>query len=223
MVRLPLLPLFLIASAALLPPARADVDLIIEPGFGSTENTGSTASVALDFGGSRFGSLLTITLRNTTPPEIGSRLTAVGLELPDFLADRPAIIKAEMNSYFDTLTFDDRMSPPWLNAEGGYDLVLSSDGNFLGGNPNGAPRAGEFARIILTLGETGFSPEELATAFEEFYDGVAQPFVIGRFQSVGPDGELSDKVAGAVPEPATLLLLALGAIVVARRRAQLAR
>lgn len=217
MMQLRALALCLIAYGAFLAPARANVDLIIEPSFGSTERTGSTASVAFDFGGSRFGNLLTITLRNTTPLELGSRLTAVGLELPDFLVDRPAIIKAEMDSYFDTLTFDHRISPGWLNAENGYDLVLSSDGDFLGGNPNGAPEAGEHARIILTLGETGFSPQQLAGKFEEFYDGAHQPFVIGRFQSVGHNGELSDKVAGGVPEPATLMLLAVGAIMATRR------
>jgi len=192
-------------------------ELFIDPTFGSTENTGSTAT--LTFGFSEHGSddLLTILIANTTPPKIGSKLTAVGLELPDWLIQPPSLLVAPGAVYFDLLTFNDSMAPGWLDAPGGYDLVITGEGNFLGGNPNGAPSAGARESVMLNLGDTGLTPEQLDLRFFEFFTDFDGRSVIGRFQSVGPHGQLSDKVGGGVPEPATIILLAIGGFAILRR------
>jgi PEP-CTERM motif len=207
---------FAVGVAALTTQTRA-FELIIDPSFGSTENTGSTATLTFEF--SEYGSddLLTILIANTTPPKIGSRLTAVGLELPDWLIQSPSLVVPQGTAYFDTLTFNDSMSPGWLDAPGGYDLVITSEGNFLGGNPNGAPTAGAQESVMLSLGDTGLTPQQLDMRFFDFFTDFTGRSVVGRFQSVGPNGQLSDKVGGSVPEPATVILLALGGLALLRR------
>lgn len=199
--------------------ARAgSVDLFIDPSFGSTEETGATALVSLAFSDAGLTQLMTVTMENSTPVEIGSRLTAVGFELPAGLAFAPSFAAEGRSDYFDVLTFAHSVSPPWLDAPGGFDLMITSDGNFLGGNPNGAPKAGEVQTVMLDLGDTGMSPGELEASFRTFYETELTHVAIGRFQSVGPNGEGSDKVAGRIPEPSTLVLLACGALSLSFRR-----
>lgn len=190
----------------------APIQLLIDPAFGSTENTGATARITLDFSESGLDDLLTLTLENTTPPAIGSSLTAIGLELPDLVASSPVFASGGTDAYFDTLTFDVSVSPPSLDAPNGYDLVLSSDGNFLGGSPLGAPIEGETRTVVLNLGDTGHTLADLADSFAVFYNAQPDPHLIARFQAVGLDGEDSDRVLGRVPEPATLLMLAVGGL-----------
>ncbi len=202
--------LLLIAGAGI--AEASPVELSIAPVFGSTENTGSTATITLAFSEQGLDDLMEVTLANTTDPVLGSKLTAAGIELPDVLSS--SITLATASSYFDQLTFDVNVSPGWIDAPGGYDLILSSDGNFQGGNPNGSPEAGQSQSVLLNLGDTGLSPAELETAFESFYADFDGNHAICRFQSVGPNGQLSDMV---VPEPATLVLLALGGWAVRRR------
>jgi hypothetical protein len=192
-------------------------ELFIDPSFGSTDNTGSTATLTFEFSEHGTDDLLKLIIMNTTSPKIGSKLTAVGLELPDWLIDPPSLVLGIGEAYFDTLTFNESVSPAWLDAPGGYDLVISSEGNFLGGNPNRAPTAGARESIMLSLGDTGLTPDQLEIRFFDFFTDFAGRSVIGRFQSVGPDGELSDKVGGGVPEPATIILLALGGLALLRR------
>jgi hypothetical protein len=183
----------------------------------STEHTGAGAAITLDFEETAAGSLLDIAIENATPVEIGSRLTAVGLELPDALTAVPVFAARTTGEYFDTLTFDHSVSPGWLDASGGYDLMITSDGDFLGGNPNGAPSAGEVQTVTLDLGQVGVGAGEIADMFSRFYMAHPGNYAIARFQAVGPNGSGSDKVTGIVPEPATITLLALGAIALRRR------
>ncbi len=193
-------------------------DLFIDPRFGSTENTGSTAKLTFDFSEHGDEDLLRILIENTTPLKIGSKLTAVGVELPDWLIQPPSLVPGVGTGYFGTLTFNDSVSPGWLDAPGGYDLMITSDGSFLGGNPHGAPTAGARESILLSLGDTGMTPNQLDMRFHDFYTEFDGRSAIGRFQAVGPNGERSDKVGGGVPEPASGVLLALGAIALLRPR-----
>lgn len=200
---------FLAASE---PAFAAGFDLFIDPSFGSTENTGSTSLVRFEFSEDQTTDVLTLTFTNTTPLSIGSRLTAVGLEVPKWLIDPLSATLIVTDDYFDTLTFDANVSPGWLDAPGGYDWMITAESEFLGGSPRGAPLAGESASVVLNLGNTALSPADLAIGFRLFYTSQTNRSVIGRFQSVGPNVELSDKVSGGVPEPGTLVLLCLGAV-----------
>jgi len=186
-------------------------ELFIDPNFGSTAHSGATATLTFEFSEHGTDDLLTIRIANTTPQKIGSQLTAVGLELPDWLIQPPSLVVAPGEVYFDTLTLNDSMEPWWLDAPGGYDLVISSEGNFLGGNPHGAPIAGAGESVTLRLGNTGLTPEQLDMRFFDFFDDFSGRFVVGRFQS------RADKVGGGVPEPATIVLLAIGGFVLLRR------
>jgi len=194
------------------------VTLLIDPGFGSTESTGATARITLSFYEVGADDWADVLIENTTPPAIGSKVTAVGFEVPDSIPLSIAFAPGGQGSFFDTLTFDDSVSPGWINAPGGYDVMITSDGNFEGGNPNGAPVAGGTETVKLSLGDTGLSPTALATTFLDVYTDPSGYVAIGRFQSVGPGGNLSDKVGGGVPEPHTASLLVLGALALLRRR-----
>ncbi len=197
-------------------PARAaDLTLLIDPSYGSTEYTGVTARVLLSFTEVGADDRLQVTLENTTPPAIGSALTAVGFELPGSWA--ATFAPGGTSAYFDQLQWDVSVSPGWLNAAAGYDVMLTSDGNFEGGSAQGAPRATETQSVTLSLGDTGLTPAALAATFTAHYAGLPAPYAIGRFQAVGPDAALSDKVGGGVPEPGSLLLLLVGGVTLGRR------
>jgi hypothetical protein len=193
------------------------ITLWIDSGFGSTEDAGVSAVVILSFSEEGTEDLMAVSLGNTTPTSLESRLTAVGLEIPDSLSVSLGFADGGESTYFDVLTFDDSVSPGWIDAPGGYDLMITSDGAFEGGNPIGAPASGQSQTVVLALGDTGMTPGELAGAFADYYAGLNTNHAVGRFQSVG-SGDLSDKVLGRVPEPGAVSLWLLGATVISRRR-----
>ncbi len=197
--------------------AASPIQLFIDPMFGSTENTGARASLLISFDADGMSELMTIAITNTTPPEVGSLLTAVGLELPATLGSNFGFAPGGTAFFYDRLSFDVSVSPPHFDAPGGYDLMITSDGNFLGGNPQGAPAAGQTQTVILDLGDTGLSPQELTDAARDFYFAQTHNFLIGRFQAVGSFGEDSDKVLGGVPEPGMVVLMLCGLAVMLRR------
>lgn len=197
--------------------AASPIQLFIDPMFGSTENTGARASLLISFDTEGMSELMTIAITNATPPEVGALLTAVGLELPPVLGQDPVFAAGGIATYFDRLAFDASVAPPHFNAAGGYDLMITSDGNFLGGSPQGAPAAGQVQSVILDLGDTGLSPEQLTDAARDFYFAQTQNFLIGRFQAVGRFGEDSDKVLGGVPEPGMVVLMLCGLAAMLRR------
>jgi len=183
----------------------------------STENTGVRARLLFEFVTGPNQDILQLTIANTTPPEIGSSLTAVAFEWPSQIDD-PVFAPGGESAYFDQLHYDVNVHPGWINAPQGYDVVITSDGKFEGGSPQGAPREGESQMVRLALGRTGFSDDQLASLFQDFYATASVPWAAARFQAVGCDGERSDKVI--VPEPASLWLLSLAALAVTRRRSR---
>jgi hypothetical protein len=209
----------LVAIALLLiAPLSAHATMIrITPASGSTEETGATARVDISFANFANDDRMTLKLDNTTPVSLGSRLTAVGVELPDY-GWNVAFAPGGKGSYFNRLNTNVSVSPGWMNAPGGYDLMLTSDGKFEGGSPQGAPTAGESETIVLSLGKTGLSAAQLESTFANFYESFAGRYAIARFQAVGPGGQWSDKVGGETPEPSALALLAIGGLLVRRHR-----
>jgi hypothetical protein len=204
--------------AAAVGPAHADVLFSVElvaTSETSTENTGASARLDFDFIVGMNGDSLSLTASNTTPAQIGASLTAFALEWPGQLPD-PVYASGGTSTYFDQVHYDVDVNPGWVNAPQGYDALFTSDGNFEGGSPQGAPRDGQSQTIQVELGATGLSAEQLAELFRDTYDTASVPWAAARFQSVGPSGELSDKVI--VPEPATLALLGLSGLAITRRR-----
>jgi len=193
------------------------IQLFLDPSFGSNKETGSTGSLILTFTEDQSDDWLWIEIANTTPPKIGSRLTAVGIELPGFIETPLFFAEGGESDYFDVLTFDVDVSPESLNAPGGYDLMITSDGNFEGGSPNGAPRAGKSQMVVVNLGDTGRTPTQLENAFRALYLDPPGHIAISRFQSVGRRGKGSDKVLGGIPEPSTLALMSCAAVALLRR------
>lgn len=192
--------------------------LFIDPIFGSSENTGAIATITLSFSEDGSDDLMSVLMDNTTDISLGATLTDLAMELPPSLPNDPIFSVGGMDAYFDTLSYDVNVSPASLNAPGGYDLLISADGNFEGGNAKGGPTAGQSAMVTLSLGDTGLSPLQLDDLFLDFYTNATDNVMAARFLQVGEDGEFSDKVLGQVPEPASLSLLALGAMLVARRK-----
>ena len=200
----------LFASPAFLHAAA--IDVFVDRAYGSTENTGASGVVQLEFGDAGVYDVLSVTIENTTPVQIGSRLTAVGLELPDPLLAQMGFAPGGKSAYFDQLTFDVPVSPGWLNAPGGYDLMITSDKSFEGGSASGAPTAGESQTVVLRLGDTGMTPDQLRSLVLDYWDAMPAPCAIARFQAIGRC-EISDKVRGDVPDPATLTTLLAGGVV----------
>ena len=137
------------------------IDLL--PGAGlSTENTGASGRLTLAFYRHKEIDFLSLTIENTTPISLGSKLTAVGIEMPTLFPSRPVFAADGVGTYFKYMEYNVSVPPGWLNAPGGYDLALTSDRNFLGGGVHGAPGAGESHKVTLALGNTGYTPEELS-------------------------------------------------------------
>lgn len=196
----------------------ATLMVTLDASAGSTESTGATAAVTFMFDEVGADDRLTLELANTTPLSIGATLTAFGFELPPALCLTPVFAPGGAGSYFDTLTYDDSVSPGWLDAPGGYDVMLTSDGSYEGGNANGGPVAQASETVVLSLGDTGMSPSALRDAFFSFYMCTPDNLAIARFQQVGPNANLSDKVGGYVPEPSAIVLLGMGAFTAIRKR-----
>ena len=198
--------------------AHANMILQVGPAYGSTEFTGASAEVGVSFARVGNDDRMTLQIENTTSPWLGSKLTALGLELPDYGWTVNFATNGK-GRYFTRINSNVGVSPCWMNAPCGYDLMLTSDGKFEGGSAQGAPSAGKSETVVLSLGNTGLSIDQLAATFSSFYSDFAGRYVIARFQSVGPCGAWSDKVGGvATPEPGALCLLAVGGLLIRRRQ-----
>jgi len=194
----------------------AMISVTVDPMYGSAGNTGATALIEFSFVEDGPDDLLVVAIHNTTPASIGSKLTAVGFEWPASLALPLSYAEGGQSAYFDEIGFHVNVSPFWLNASGGYDVMITSDGNFEGGSPLGAPSAGETQSIILNLGDTGLNPDQLSATLGDWYADPERVSVIVRFQAVA--GDRSDKVISRTPEPAGMLLLGLSQLALCARR-----
>jgi len=205
------------ASAQAAPIVQIEFIPSINTSTGNTDVSGRlTLECSENAQGDDFVSAL---VENTTAAEVGSRMSAVGFEWPDGL-NLPQFAPGGTSSYFDVLDYDVNVSPGWLGAPGGYDVMITGDSSFEGGSSQGAPAAGQSQTPLLALGNTPFTAEEVCAQLFTFFESSSGPVAIARFQAVGPNGDGSDKVAGShAPEPATLSLLALGFLLGWRRRA----
>jgi hypothetical protein len=186
----------------------------------STGNTGVSGRVDISFHETATGDFMDLVLNNTS--SAASRLTAAGFEIPS-LPNIPVFASGGTSSYFDILTYNVGVSPGSLNAEGGYDLMITSEGLFEGGSPQGAPDAGQSQSVSLFLGDLPDTPASLEASFIAFYASHTGPLAIARFQAIQPGGN-SDKVitTTVVPEPLTMMLsvgLALFALLPSRKAA----
>ena len=203
--------------------AMANTPITINFAAGSSEATGATASVLFDFEVGLGDDFLILSILNTTSPDIGSTLTAVGFEWPTALPNLPEFADDGAGFYFDEIDYNVGVSPGRLDAPDGYDVMITSDNNFLGGRPLGGTMAGESTTLRLALGDTSLDHAQFETIWQDHLSSAIGPVAIVRFQSVGPDGALSNAVVGEVagdhtPEPASALLLALGGTVLLARR-----
>lgn len=196
--------------------AAAPVTILFGTDLPSTMNTGVTAQITISFTDHGLDDWMNVAITNTTPTSIGSSLTAVGLELPSW-GSVTGFAPSGASSYFDTLTYDVSISPGWLSSPDGYDVMITSDGNYEGGSPKGAPKAGETQTVRLNLGNSGMTSDDLEASLASYYASYTGRYATARFQAVGPNGNLSDMVS--TPEPATLMLLGLGSLITLRRRA----
>lgn len=199
------------------PAEAASLTIRIDPAVGSTENTGATAGLIFTFSESGPDDYLSIRVENTTPTAIGSTLTAFGFEVPD-VVDRVSFAPGGKSTYFDELGAGVTVSPGWMSAARGYDVMITSDRKFEGGSAQGGVADGQWQSVTLSLGNTGLAPIDLRNAFETFYENATGPIAIARFQEVGTRCSGSDKVLGGVPEPAGLAWLILGAALWQRKR-----
>ena len=189
--------------------------------YGSTEKSEATATVDMSFFSDGVNTLVGLDVVNTTSSLLDSSLTALGLELPDTFDWQVRLVSAD--SYLNELTFNDKVSPSWMDAAGGYDIMLTSDGKFEGGSAKGAPRAGQSQYLLLSLGNTVWSAEEMRSIFIDYYQNTDDHYAVARFQEIGKWGG-SDKMLGAiipttpVPEPASAALIAGGWLVIHVRR-----
>lgn len=212
----------LVLALIQIPTYAGIVRLYIDPVYGSTSHTGCKGEISLIFNKITLSDgtpedRMTVEIKNTTPVTIGSRMTGVGFELPQSPAFNITLVQA--SEHFQNLGLDVAVSPGWLSVVGGYDVMLTKDGNFEGGgNPKTAPAAGESQTIVLSLGNTGKSPSELQSLFASYYTAQPSFYAVARFLAVGPNGEGSDKVGGATPEPASLALVALAGMSTLLRR-----
>lgn len=209
---------FAVSIASGVTAHAAPVVFYIDPIYGSAENTGATAQITLGFFEVGVDDWMSVQITNTTSPSIGGIMTALGFEVPALVSLPITFAPGGIGTYFDELNFHFNVVPSSLNAPGGYDVMITSDNNFEGGSAMGGPGPGQTQTVVLNLGNTGMTAAQLEAAFLGFYVSRPDPYVIARFQSVGPGGQLSDKVIGHIPEPTTLALLLMGVATLRRRR-----
>jgi len=221
---------FTLTSALLAQSAAAVMTLNYNPSFGSTENTGSTASAVLTFSDVAGDVFVDVQVTNTTPSPFTSTLVGIGLDLPDQFDLSTNITYDPLSSPFTKL-FEDVNLQPYGPFEVG--VRSAGSGNFIGGNPSDGLTAGESAEFRLKI-DTLLSATQVENLFIDGYTDAPPLATAARFQNV--NGGNSDKVLGgydpedrddpgpstgnAIPEPmtTTLGLLGLAGLALATQR-----
>jgi len=161
------------------------------------------------------GSLLTITLQNTSPASNAGFIVAYAFNLPTGVA---ATLFSTTDPDFDTFLEGSVHTPPF----GFRTDVISLGGDFsnaftgAGGSPTGGIGVGQSAQFVFSLSSTGVNETDVFNSelvrFKGFNDGRSDKTGVNLD---GPNGP-----PAAVPEPMTLLLVGPGmaGIVWLRRR-----
>ena len=212
--------------------ANATVTLEFNPAWGSTENTGASATAAFSFSDVGNDVLIDLVLTNTTNGTLG--LGATQATLVGIAFDLPTYTSLSYNNGGTAFTklWTNVSAPPM----GVFDQGISTPRNtFNGGNGNSGLTA------LQTLGTVQFTVNTTLTA-AQFESAFSSGHLVGgdlnamaRFQQVNAGGG-SDKVFGGnppppvlppgVPEPATwaMMIIGFGAAgsMLRRRRAAIA-
>lgn len=217
----------MVSSVALADSAQA-FSLSINPNFGSTENTGSTATLDYNFEQQGDSVLLKLGIANTTNGSVGlgaTQSTLVGVAL-DLLAGGVTSFTYDSLSSAFTNTYTDP-SIPGLASNYSFDYGIRSagPGNFTGGNPQQGLTVGQSTLVSFLL--SGSSPLVASAVESAFLNGYTSGDLkaAGRFQQVNAGGG-SDKVLGGVnqptqpvPEPGSVmgLFTVLGALLLGKK------
>ncbi len=205
------------AATLLAAPAASAGVLTLDFGESSLSSnetsTGASADVTLAFDDEGDGVRLTVTVDNTTD-ETDFGLGAMEGQLTGFAFDLPggaSYVKGSFTTtgYLDTLIADASL-PPF----GTFDLAFADNKNFVGGNAKGALPEGQSATMSVLLATTADADMLMEAFSTALFSGELHAAL--RFQSVGPDGELSDKLLfndlNPVPVPGAAALMLTGLI-----------
>lgn len=234
---------FAVASSLTAAPAQA-FSLSIDPQFGTTDNTGSTALLNFDFVQQGADVLLNLGISNTTNGSVGLGATQSGLIGVGF--DLPTLINSytynSLSSNFrrlygdSSLTTQTVINTATLEPYGTFDVGIRTQGSgsgtgpggltFGGGNPDTGLTPGQSASVSFLLSGNNLNAVNVESAFlNGFKDQSLR--AVGRFAQVNAGGG-SDKVLGgipdgnpqAVPEPASWACLGFVAAAMAMLRRQ---
>lgn len=229
------LAIFLGAVASVIAMSAAQAALIVnyQPSFGSSENTGATATATFSFstygevgdpvfGASSIDVLLSISLTNTTPtPPTTATIVGFASNIP--APPGPITVKNydAGTSGFDTFLLDDGFNGNGGNTWGAaFDVCVRTGdaNNCSGGNPQSGLAKGESGTLYFGF-DTDMTAAEVEAAFLTMFTDAACPSAI-RVQQVSgaTSGGTSDKICGRLttdsggelPEPGVLALLGLG-------------
>lgn len=223
-----------LASTLAANPAQA-FSLSLDPKFGSTENTGSTANLDFNFVQSGNNVLLNLGIKNTTNGSTGlgaTESTLVGVALDLLGGGVTSYTYNSLSSAFSKTFTNVSIPGPFGNTVFDYGIRSAGSGNtFVGGNPQQGLTAGQSTLVSFLLkGNGSLNAAAVENSFLSRFSSGAMS-VAGRFQQVNAGGG-SDKVLGgfveksqppaeAVPEPTTMLGLATaGALLFGKKKLQ---